>query len=45
MLKIWDSYQSNSPHPNSVPLRRMLDKRKLKTPELLIEQIKGLVIG
>ena len=44
-LWCWDSYQSNSPHPNSVPLRRMLDKTKLKTPEVLIEQIKQLVNG
>ena len=39
----WDTYGFQSPHPNSVPLRRMLDKDKLKTPEVLIEQIKELL--
>lgn len=43
-LWCWDSYQNNSPHPNSVPKRRMLDMDKLKKPEILIEQIKQLVI-
>ena len=43
-LWCWDSYQNNAPHPNSVPRRRMLDKDKLKKPEILIEQIKQLII-
>ena len=44
-LWCWDSYQNNAPHPNSVPRRRMLDKDKLKKPEILIEQIKQLLNG
>ena len=43
-LWCWDSYQNNAPHPNSVPRRRMLDRSKLITPDVLLEQIKQLVI-
>ena len=43
-LWCWDSYQNNAPLPNAVPRRRMLDNDKLKKPEILIEQIKQLVI-
>ena len=43
-LWCWDSYQNNAPLPTAVPRRRMLDKDKLKKPEILIEQIKQLVI-
>lgn len=39
----WSGYGFQSPHPNSVPIRRMLDRSKLKTPEILIEQIKDLL--
>ena len=39
----WSVIANQSPHPNSVPLRRMLDKSKLQTPEILIEQIKDLL--
>ena len=42
-LWCWDSYQNNAPHPNSVPIRRMLDKDKLKTMDGLLEQIKQLI--
>jgi len=42
-LWCWDSYQNNSPLPTAVPKRRMLDINKLKRPELLVEQIKGLL--
>ena len=42
-LWCWDSYQNNTPLPTAVPRRRMLDNAKLKTPEVLIEQIKQLV--
>ena len=44
-LWCWESYQNNAPLPTAVPRRRMLDKDKLKTPEILIEQIKQLVNG
>ena len=49
-LWCWDnqpyhnSYQHNAPLPNAVPKRRMLDKAKLQTPEILMEQIKELVL-
>ncbi len=43
-LWCWDSYQNNTPLPTSVPKRRMLDTDKLKKPEILIEQIKQLII-
>jgi len=43
-LWCWDSYQNNTPLPTAVPRRRMLDKDKLKKPEILIEQIKQSVI-
>ena len=43
-LWCWDSYQNNTPHPTAVPRRRMLDKSKLITPDVLLEQIKQLVI-
>ena len=43
-LWCWDSYQNNTPLPTAVPRRRMLDKDKLKKPEILIEQIKQLII-
>ncbi len=42
-LWCWDSYQHNVPLPTAIPKRRMLDKDKLKTPELLRQQIKELV--
>lgn len=42
-LWCWDSYQNNAPLPTAVPRRRMLDNAKLKTPQLLIQQIKDLV--
>lgn len=41
--ELWRWSGINSPLPNSVPLRRMLDKDKLKTPDLLVEQIKDLI--
>ena len=44
-LWCWDSYQNNTPLPTAVPRRRMLDKDKLKKPEILIEQIKQLLNG
>ena len=44
-LWCWDSYQNNVPLPTAVPKRRMLDKDKLKKPEILIEQIKQLLNG
>ena len=44
-LWCWNTYMNNAPHINSIPLRRMLDKTKLQTSELLIEQIKGLING
>jgi len=43
-LWCWDSYQNNTPLPTAVPRRRMLDKDKLITPDVLLEQIKQLVI-
>ena len=43
-LWCWDSYQNNTPLPTAVPKRRMLDKDKLKKPEILIEQIKQLLL-
>ena len=43
-LWCWDSYQNNTPLPTAVPRRRMLDKDKLKKPEILIEQIKQLLL-
>ena len=43
-LWCWDSYQHNVPLPTAIPKRRMLDKDKLKKPEILIEQIKQLII-
>ena len=43
-LWCWDSYQYSIPN-TSVPKRRMLDKSKLQTPELLTHQIKELVHG
>jgi len=39
----WNSYGNQSPHPNSVPMRRMLDKTKLETPDKLINEIKELM--
>jgi len=42
-LWCWSSYMNNAPLPNAVPLRRILDKSKLQTPELLRKQIKELV--
>lgn len=43
-LWCWDSYQNNTPLPTAVPRRRMLDRSKLITPDVLLEQIKQLVI-
>ena len=43
-LWCWDSYINNTPLPTAVPRRRMLDKDKLKKPEILIEQIKQLLL-
>ena len=39
----WSGYGFQSPQPTSIPMRRMLDRNKLKTPEVLIEQIKDLL--
>ena len=39
----WSAFGNYSPHPNSVPLRRMLDKDKLKTPDRLINEINELL--
>ena len=39
----WKVIGGQSPHPNSVPMRRMLDIDKLKTPDSLVEQIKELI--
>lgn len=39
----WSGYGFNPPLPNAFPIRRMLDKSKLKTPEILLEQIKNLL--
>ena len=39
----WNSYGNQSPHPNSVPMRRMLDRSKLLTPDKLINEIKELM--
>lgn len=44
-LWCWNSYQHNVPLPTAVPKRRMLDRAKLQTPELLTHQIKELVHG
>ena len=43
-LWCWDSYQNNAPIPTAIPKRRMLDRSKLITPDVLLEQIKQLVI-
>ena len=43
-LWCWDSYQNNVPLPTAIPKRRMLDRSKLITPDVLLEQIKQLVI-
>jgi hypothetical protein len=43
-LWCWDSYQNNTPLPTAVPRRRMLDRSKLITPDVLLEQIKQLII-
>jgi len=42
-LWCWDSYLTIIP-TTTVPKRRMLDKAKLQTPELLTYQIKELVL-
>lgn len=42
-LWIWNPIGGHSPHPNSVPNRRLLDRNKLITPDVLLEQIKELV--
>jgi hypothetical protein len=34
---------SGAPLPYATPLRRMLDKAKLKTSDILVEQIKQLI--
>ena len=39
----WNAYGNQSPHPNSVPMRRMLDRSKLLTPDKLINEIKELM--
>lgn len=39
----WSVIANQSPHPNSVPIRRMLDKPKLKTPDNLISEINELI--
>jgi hypothetical protein len=39
----WNSYGNQSPHPNSVPMRRMLDRTKLETPDSLVNEIKELM--
>lgn len=39
----WNAYGNQSPHPNSVPYRRMLDRSKLLTPDKLINEIKELM--
>lgn len=39
----WNSYGNQSPHPNSVPMCRMLDRSKLLTPDKLINEIKELM--
>jgi hypothetical protein len=39
----WNAYGNQSPHPNSVPMRRMLDRSKLLTPDKLIDEIKELM--
>ena len=39
----WNPYGNHSPHPNSVPFRRMLDMDKLKTPDRLINEINELL--
>lgn len=39
----WSGFGNQSPHLNSVPMRRMLDIAKLKTPDSLIQQIKELI--
>lgn len=42
-LWCWNPYGNQSPHPNSVPLRRMLDMSKLETPDKLINEITQLM--
>ena len=42
-LWCWDVQLNGVVLPHATPLRRLLDKPKLKTPELLIEQIKELI--
>jgi hypothetical protein len=43
-LWCWDMQDdSGAPLPYATPLRRMLDKAKLKTSDILVEQIKQLI--
>ena len=39
----WNAFGNQSPHPNSVPMRRMLDRDKLKTPDRFINEINELL--
>lgn len=42
-LWTWDVQMNGIVLPHATPLRRLLDKSKLQTPELLIEQMKQLI--
>jgi hypothetical protein len=42
-LWCWDMQDNGQPLPHATPLRRMLDKAKLKTSDILVEQIKQLL--
>lgn len=39
----WKIIGGQSPHANSIPNRMLLDKSKLQSPHILIEQMKQLI--
>jgi hypothetical protein len=42
-LWCWDMQDGGAPLPHATPLRRMLDKVELKTPNGLVEQMEKLI--
>ena len=42
-LWCWDMQDNGAPLPHAIALRRLLDKPKLQTPDILVEQIKQLI--
>ena len=42
-LWYWKIIGGQSPHPKSIPNRMLLDKSKLQSPHILIEQMKQLI--